>query len=362
MRYKLLFLQIFIVAHIVAQTSIETSAPNAMGCTGNTAFPDLPGWEHEQITIPDSYNRSWSPHFINLKTGFLLGATGPFLRTGDGGRTWEKIDAPSGLNFNSLFFSDSLHGFAGAHRSPAKGDSTITGRLLRTGDGGRTWSEAPYHMEGVPQSLHFFDLKHGLAIFHRSFKNASAWKTEGFVARTADGGATWSRIAALEPAMTASNSLKFKTPKFGYFAGAPGKIYKTVDGGKSWTTAETGLDQILSLQFLDAKNAYAYGHHKLLKTIDGGASWSLVTDRMVDFFHFFTPSEGISIQTLEICGYENNVVLDNAFLITHDGGTTWINGDLSRNFSLKRIFFLDANHAFSSMGSRPGVFVRLKRK
>jgi photosystem II stability/assembly factor-like uncharacterized protein len=360
-RLSLLLLFFVAASCLPAQNPPETSVPDAMGCTGYTGFPDLTGWTHEEIVLPGSHNRGWTPYFLNLRTGFLLAADGQLQRTSDGGLTWAAIAPPAGLSIKSLFFVDSLRGFAGAYRTPLKTDTTLSGVVLTTSDGGRSWSEISGQPGGVPHNLHFFDLKNGLALLSSSAKGSNAWISTVFLARTADGGATWTQVKGPEPAQTGAAGLEFVDARFAYFAGNKGLIYRTLDGGKTWKPVETGLDQVLSVQFTDPQHGFAYGHNKLLRTTDGGATWTVAAERLVDFFHFFSPLEGISIQAIEVCGYGNHLVRDNAFFITRDGGATWINGNASRNFSLKRIFFLDKDHAFSSIGTRPGSLVRLKR-
>ena len=54
-----------------------------------------------------------------------------------------------------------------------------------------------------------------------------------------------------------------------------GTVYRTTDGGATWTSAATSATRLNGLYFPDASIGYAVGNaNTLLKTTDGGESWA----------------------------------------------------------------------------------------
>jgi len=109
--------------------------------------------------------------------------------------------------------------------------------------------------------------------------------TTGTYARTTDGGKTWSVGTA-----PGAEKLDFRDVKaFGeatayLLSAGPGdasRIYKTIDGGKSWVMQFKSADPAAFLDaiaFWDEKNGIALGdpvkgQFQLIATADGGASW-----------------------------------------------------------------------------------------
>ena len=77
-----------------------------------------------------------SAHFTTPAHGFIVGMNHLLLETKDGGATWVKrmSDNYGTDPFYSIAFADSLTGFM-------VGNSTFTQKdILRTTDGGKTWS------------------------------------------------------------------------------------------------------------------------------------------------------------------------------------------------------------------------------
>lgn len=74
--------------------------------------------------------------FHNDAAGWAVGHRGLLLRTGDGGKTWEKRAAFTGAILRSVYFIDARRGFIAGNRD-ADGIS-----LWQTNDGGVTWTAA----------------------------------------------------------------------------------------------------------------------------------------------------------------------------------------------------------------------------
>ena len=120
--------------------------------------------------------------------------------------------------------------------------------------------------------------------------NTVAWASgnKGTVVRTADGGATWSRLAVPD-----ADALDFRDIEaFGagtayVLAIGPGdksRIYKTEDGGGTWALQFTNPDSRAfydAMAFWDAKTGIAVGdpvdgRFTIIRTVDGGRTWKPV--------------------------------------------------------------------------------------
>ena len=151
------------------------------------------------------------------------------LRTADGGTTWQPI-SPPGLAASAI---------RGVHMSgtaawvvAADGPTPLT--LFRTGDAGLTWSLSPLSVpRGVdvaaPVDVQALDELH-LTIGVRLEPNRRSF-SRGIVLRTSDGGSTWSAQS-----LPGGGRVLFPTIRDGWLVtGLSGeRLYATHNRGKSW--------------------------------------------------------------------------------------------------------------------------------
>ncbi len=181
---------------------------------------------------------------------------------------------------NPLPQGNTLHAMSFAGTSGyAAGDF---GTLLRTTDGGSTWTGL---LSGT-----FTNLTEVQAI-----DADSLFAGGGCVARRSDdGGATFTRVAFTPvessckeqfatglPGTRAAGGgatpvdVRFLTDQIGVGATSDGKIYRTTDGANSWTLVNDTNRAVHSFFFVDANNGFAVGDGSLfLTTKDGGATWA----------------------------------------------------------------------------------------
>jgi photosystem II stability/assembly factor-like uncharacterized protein len=74
--------------------------------------------------------------FTSASNGFLLDAQGRLWKTGNRGRSWSEVLSAGASNGTGLAFSDPLHGFMTVG---SFGPDTSNAYVLRTADGGATW-------------------------------------------------------------------------------------------------------------------------------------------------------------------------------------------------------------------------------
>jgi photosystem II stability/assembly factor-like uncharacterized protein len=139
------------------------------------------------------------------------------LRTSDGGGTWSKsslpLDTQSGC---SLFLLDDHHAWVMAHHA-GMGHDYVT--LLSTQDGGSTWEILPPADPGspVPSSLPSPGGKSGpvfLDTHHGWIGSGPSTKGQGHLYATNDGGKSWHEQALALPATTAAAGVKVSAPRF----------------------------------------------------------------------------------------------------------------------------------------------------
>ena len=204
------------------------------------------------------------------------GQRGTVVRTVDGGRTWSRdsIAGASALDLRGIAATSSLIAHA-----ISIGDSS---RIYRTTDGGRTWSLrwSATRAGTFLDAIRFWDARHGIAM-------SDPVGGRFLVLVTADGGDSWTEVAAdrIPPSLdgeggfAASGScLAVFGSAHAWFASGGAKVarvYRTVDRGRTWTVHDTPIRAatssagIFSIAFRDARNGVIAGGDYQQPTLRG---------------------------------------------------------------------------------------------
>lgn len=287
--------------------------------------------------------------FVNSEVGWIVGRN--LWRTDDGGATWTAVRLDGFGTFKAEYI-----GYG--HRAiqfidPDFGIQLGPGVLARTVDGGRTWSEHPLPKPTrqdipPPQTVVFISRDLG-------------WLVGEFIYRTSDGAKTWQPLSRppsggfegetprqFYPTYTDyMPALVFTDAHHGVLARVDGSIYVTEDGGVTWEKTFAVDRKIRDLIFVDHSTGWIAGTEgMLLRTDDGGRTWHDIPT------HISVTLHSISFAGKRIgCAAGDN----GTILYTHDSGRTWRKGSIN-GFSgsippLGSISLLDENRAWAVGGS-----------
>jgi photosystem II stability/assembly factor-like uncharacterized protein len=235
----------------------------------------------------------------------LPAAAGANVQVGSSGWQWGN-PLPQGNTVRAMSFAGTT-GYAA-------GDF---GTLLKTSDGGASWSGLPV---GTFQ---------GLSVV-QALDADTVLAGGGCVARrSVDGGRSFTaiRFTSVESGCRVGlRDLSFVSKDVGYLLLADGSVLTTTDGGAQFsprtavpeTRASRGFAEPGGIAFLDASKGYAASGGSVFQTLDGGTSWKLVA------------SDGRAIRALWFADAAHGFAVGDAGLVlrTDDGGETWTPKDL----------------------------------
>lgn len=291
----------------------------------------------EKIDSPTSTLLN-SLSFIDSITGWVSGDSGLIIHTSDGGKNWETQYTNDSLNIVNIFFLDENYGWASGFSTYYEPYGTF---LLKTTNGGEDWSSEFLRLgEVIVHSFYFLDSLTGFAVggpqvFHR----------------TTDGGSTWEPVL-LDTALVSGIppfTVKFFTPQYGFACGGVrdivGAVWRTTDGGLSWTTVVSNLttEPLYDIHMFDSLNLIViggdpeFGSTQVVST-DGGNTWEY---RSLGIF-YYPVSVGFRTHT------EGWVPMgeQSFFLYSSDSGTNWTIINTPDSMRITRVCFPDSIHGY----------------
>jgi hypothetical protein len=234
-------------------------------------------------------------------------ATAPVVvASTNGGGTWR--DATGSLQNVDLFCLNALD-------ESRAWVGTSDGRILATSDGGTVWSEQTYPGRQSP----FID---GIAMFSDGTGYALGDPPgDGIfvVLKTTNFGAAWAHLPN-EPGLNTAeagwnNSFFWIDAQHGWFGTNMNRIWRTTDGGASWSSSPTGSTNSFGVAFRDTSTGLAiHGSGAIARSTNGGQSWSSVS----------TPTGSQLTGVAYIPGTSSAWITDNLYPYrTRTGGTLW---------------------------------------
>ncbi|MDP3148856.1 MAG: YCF48-related protein [Ignavibacteria bacterium] len=278
-------------------------------------------WQLQSLGINRDMNAIF---FVDENIGYVGGNNGELYKTTNGGANWTKQDLGTGVGtISSIYFINATTGW-------------IAGDLLiaRTTDGS-TWISAG-SITGKHYNIHFIDANNGFSIGQY-----------GTFFKSTNGGETWTKKTFPSTSVSLYGAF-FKDVNTGIVVcgqwnpngSNKGYIYRTTNGGTSWTEISAGLfEQLNGVAFIDANTGIAVGDvGRIMKTTNGGLNWSSISS---GFTSYINSSHFIDSNTGYIVGGVGDY--DGVVYKTTDGGTTWLKKQSGEMPSVKSVYFIDAN-------------------
>jgi photosystem II stability/assembly factor-like uncharacterized protein len=229
---------------------------------------------------------------------WAVGAGGVILHTADGGVSWSRQSVATDEEFLAVAFADTAHGWVASERvvhTDWQGDEDDwRATVWQTSDGGATWSKATLPEDaGLIHDVEAVDARHAWAVGVRSFKDQYGRPDHyPVIYRTSDGGASW-KLAYSPELHLSLTAVDFVDPMHGWVSGFPtlstedgGATFATSDGGVTWRREELGTSSfrpIWDIRFIDTDRGYAVGADyvaawgpPVYRTTDGGNTWTLI--------------------------------------------------------------------------------------
>lgn len=163
--------------------------------------------------------------------------------------TWERLNSPTINNLSSVYFTDSLYGWAAG----------AVGTIIHTTNGGNDWVFQNTGTDNNILDIFFLSRNLGWAVY---------WETSNFpfgtyVLRTTDGGANWIRPSEPEDKIF-SQCITFTDSLNGWMGGKPYPIVKSTNGGETWSEAVIDSSTyssfpVYDIKFFNSKFGYASG-------------------------------------------------------------------------------------------------------
>ncbi len=267
-------------------------------------------WSNTNAPIVDRYDDVF---FIGADTGWAAGGgQGTIIRTYNGGADWDIVFNGGGY-LRSIEFATPDVGFCG----------TLDSRFLRTTDGGDTWQDIASTITPTPIGICGLSAPTADHIY-----GVGVWSQPAYIIRSTDGGTTWTNTSMAAQA-TALVDVLFLNADTGFASGranpvsAGGVILRTDDGGGTWAvvhTTGTGSDYIWKLQTPDGVHLYGSidgppgSGTRYVRSSDAGVTWQ--TDTITMDYYYVQVIGFLDTQRGWTGGY-------GQLLETTDGGENW---------------------------------------
>lgn len=254
-------------------------------------------WERQIFTGYPQMDDLFEVRFVNATEGFILGYHGVFV-TDDGGGDWVNNWLPI-VEYRGAWSMTVLDD-NNAYLMGSKWTDSDPELLYATDNGGLTWSAVPGSNASILRGIVTIE-------FH---DKQTGWAGGGAVMKTGDGGRTWS--TQME---TATIREFFIHDAMSVIGVGKGSILRTTDGGTTWTEVAPEDDRIVDLRavhFVDAMNGWIAGSGReelidgrsisytvVLRTKDGGATW-----KVREFSYETTDLAAAALEETEVPMYE----------------------------------------------------------
>jgi photosystem II stability/assembly factor-like uncharacterized protein len=272
--------------------------------TGSNALGQA-SWTLQNLGVPGN---TQAVQALSTSVAYVFGGGGGLFQTTDGGSSWNRVDTTGleGWSVHDLATAGGPVLIAAAHAPEATA-------LLRSEDGGVNWEEV-YRLDGPDAFINAVRMPSATEGVAVADPVDSIW----VVLMTDDGGKTW-RHSPTEPRAAAGrirlekgweNSLAALPGGYIWFGTDNSRVYRSTDGGATWSFGSLTSFDSYGLWFADALNGVAACGGGLIRTNDGGASWT------------GSPSTPVCFDVTGV-GNDYWAISRKNIMQSTDGGVTW---------------------------------------
>lgn len=251
------------IKNIITTLSLSFLGFALIGCS--TSSTDI--YDYEKVKTIEISQPTYIGGFNDLKYGITVGYAGEVHYSEDGGKTWPKGENTSYCRFGLDIVDKNISWNCGN-----------SGHVRKTTDGGKTWVKVTDFGKSEPNQCRYLSF----------LDDTTGWIASPYIlGATFDGGSTWETII-LPDDMADILAINLLNEKIGFIVDTNGSLYKTNNGGNSFTKVDLNLgkfnNQIYStnafvFRFTDENTGtfFYYDENDSLKCIytdDGGKSFT----------------------------------------------------------------------------------------
>lgn len=318
------------------------------------------------------------------KTIYAGAASGGIFKSTDLGTSWTPIfDNSAALSIGDMDISrtDPNTIYAGTGEPNAGGGShTYEGYgVYKSTDAGNTWTQCGLTSSGSIGRVKIHPMNPD-TVYVAAMGHLFSYNEERGVFRTGDGGASWQKVFYLTDSTGASDLCinqsnpeiiyaamweRTRRPPYQSYGGKTSGIWKSADGGDSWSELLNGLPKgnvgriginisasnplVLYATYTDS-TGYLQG---IYKTTNGGDNWSKTADLGENASYWWWFSE------VDIDPVNSNVAYVSGFQAykTVNGGNTWVNTFSSAHVDMHGVFVHPRDNTIALLCSDGGLYV-----
>jgi len=266
-------------------------------------------------------NKTFTDVFFTSNDVGYLAANGAFYKTANGGVTWQPIPVEAGTNVASI------GAWPGGNVA-----YTAMNSFVNSSTDGFTANSRRQEYFTPGGNVGFYDC------FYPS-QNKLYLSSGRYFWRSNDAGVTIDTLYNFGT-NSGSSSIYFINDNLGWIIRGEG-VYKTTNGGASWTQKVSGSLNYALIHFVNANIGFYSANNVVYKTTDGGDTWTPV--------YMSLPDSGLPgwYQDIAFLDSNNGYISDGRLLLkTTDGGATWTKLLRLGNPRIIEIHFTDVNHGW----------------
>ena len=287
------------------------------GERGIILYSDDAGKSWSQSEVPVSVTLT-ALQFVNDRTGWAVGHDGVVLRSTNGGKSWVKqLD---GNQVNAMAHADAESRLKESRAALEKSNGEKAAAQ-------QTVERAEFALDDVIAGAKFGPSRPFLGTWFDSETDGYVAGSNGQIFRTKDGGKSWSSLSRRlnNPDALHYNAITGGIAGNKFIAGEAGKVYRG-NGDDTWQTLDTGysgaLYGVLQLMQSDGSEvllAYGFGG-RIFRSTNGGKAWDQV-------------GAGVKAATL-VSGLQ--LVRTGTVILLAQDGTLLLSDDTGRTFVAER--------------------------